>query len=198
MLQYITREDSKYSIAEQCQMFIEGGGAWIQLHVPDADDSMIRELASELIPLCRETSTILMLENRPELAKELGLHGLHITLDSGLDASFIRESFGPEAIIGVEVTEASSIVALDKADIDYVTLPAFLSEEKKAGIVRLTREADCNMPIVFEGDFSLENVEKPLILGASGICTGKHIIEAHDPVEYTEKLIGLLRNFTTT
>ena len=195
MLQFITIPDAAYSIAEQCQMAIEGTCQWIQLHLPEGtDDSEVRELAAELVPLCKETATILMLENRPELAQELGLHGVHITLDSGLNAANIREQFGPEAIIGVEVTEPSSILALKGADIDYVTLPPFLSIEKRSEIVREAQKGGNEMPVVFAGDFRIEDTPETIAAGASGICTGKYIVEAHDPVKYTEDLIKALRD----
>lgn len=194
MLQYLTQPADKYSIAEQCQMVIEGGCAWIQLHLPDADDTEIRELAAELIPLCKETSTILMLENRPELAKELGLHGVHLTLDSGFNAAKIREDFGPEAIIGIEVAEPSAILALKGADIDYVSLPSSLGDEKRKHIVDEANSAGNEMPVVFEGNYGPEDAGYVTSLGASGICTGSRIAQAHDPVEYTGRLIDALRN----
>ena len=193
MLQFITQPETKYSIAEQCQMVIEGGGQWIQLHLPDADDAHIRELAAELIPLCRETATILMLENRPFLAKELGLHGVHITLDSGLNAKKIREDFGPEAIVGVEVKEPSSIIALKDADIDYVTLSASLDDARRKEIVDVAAAAGNIIPVVFEGNYTPDNVAQTLTLGAAGVCTGKHITEAKDPVSYTEQMLKVLK-----
>ncbi len=194
MLQYLTQPTDKYSVAEQCQMVIEGGCAWIQLHLPDADDAAIRELATELIPLCKETSTILMLEDRPELAKELGLHGVHLTLDSGFNAAKIREDFGPEAIIGIEVTEPSAILALKGADIDYVTLPASLTDERRQQIIEEANTAGNEMPVVFVGDYQPDDAERITRLGASGVCTGYRIIQAEDPVGYTEKFIEALRN----
>lgn len=45
MLQFIAESNERYSIAETVQMAIEGGCRWIELHMPDSDDSEIREVA---------------------------------------------------------------------------------------------------------------------------------------------------------
>ena len=192
MLQFKTQPTDTYSVPEQCQMVIEGGCQWIQLSCADADDATIRELAAELIPLCRESDTILMLENHPDLAKELGLHGIHITLGSGLNAASVREDFGPEAIIGIEVTDAASITALKGADIDYVSLPATISHADRAAIVALAAQGGNEMPVVFEGDYTVDNVTDALRHGASGVCTGSAIVTADDPVSYTTQMIDTL------
>lgn len=196
MLQYLTQNTDKYSVAEQCQMVIEGGCSWIQLHMPQADDSVIRELSSELIPLCKETSTILMLENKPHLAQELGLHGVHLTLDSGLDARKIREEFGPEAIIGVEVGIAASILALKGADIDYVTLPYGMSLKQCQEIIDTAAKGGNEMPVVICSDYGVEDLQSVMATGAQGICTGNRIICAADPVTYCERMIDTLHGLS--
>lgn len=193
MLQYITQPETRYSIAEQCQMVIEGGCEWIQLHLPTWDDSAIRELARLLIPLCKESSTILTLENRPELAKELGVHGIHLTSDSGLKAAEIREEFGPEAIIGTDVRTAAEIIALKDSDIDYVTVSEDIPNADKKEIIEQAALAGNIMPVVARGKFLLEDVHDIFRTGISGICTGAYINEADDPVEYTALLIQKIK-----
>lgn len=176
-------------------MVIEGGCSWIQLHLPHHSDSELRDLASQLIPLCKESETILMLEDRPELAKELGLHGVHITINSGLDPLKIREDFGPEAIIGIEVDNVERILTLQKADIDYVTLPESISDNRR---VEITNAALINkniLPIVYKGAYSVDSVSQALLTGASGVCTGSFMINDEDPVEYTRQMIQRLNNY---
>lgn len=194
MLQYQTQPTDRYSIAEQCQMAIEGGCTWIQLQLPEAEDSEVRELCSELIPLCRESSTILTIEDRPELAKELGLHGVHITADSGLNAAHVREDFGPEAIIGVEVNEPASILALKGADIDYVTLRMPL--ERAARVMETACNGGNTIPIVYGGAMSLDNLADVFAAGASGLLVGGDIACADDPVRRTEEYLDRIQSIT--
>ena len=121
MLQFIAQTNDHYSVAETVQMAIEGGCRWIQLHLPELSDEDIKAMSGDIIDLCRESAAFLTIEDRPELAKELGLHGVHLTSASNRSATKLREELGPEAVIGVEVASAAAIMALRNADIDYVT-----------------------------------------------------------------------------
>lgn len=193
MLQFITQSEEKFSVVEQCQMAIEGGSGWIQLHIPDKSEAEIREIAELLIPLCRETGTILTIEDNPVLTKELGVHGVHLSLDSGLKASAIREEFGPEAIIGQDVTDPETILSMKDADIDYVTIPAYIDKEERVRICDTAATGGNIIPVVFSGDFAADSVSGIFKEGASGICTGRYIVDADDPVAYTALVIKNLK-----
>lgn len=192
MLQFIAETNGTYSIAEQMQMVIEGGCAWIQLRLPDVSDEGIRELAGEIIPLCKETATILTLENRIELAKDLGIHGVHIT-ETDLDPATVRQLLGPEAIIGVQVSSAASVITLQDKDIDYATFDPVMTiyDIKKA--VNEIRDAGVGIPLVATGDIPVEKVKETIDAGVNGIATGRIIAQAEDPVGYTSMIIDTLK-----
>ncbi len=192
MLQYITRNDKRYSLAEQMQMAIEGGCAWIVVGHDGTSDQELRTLAEEFLPLCRETSTILTFENRPELARELGVHGVLLS-DKELHAAKMREELGPEAIIGVVCDNAPAIVALRRADIDYVQFPAMPVSEL-ATIIMQVREAGTDTALVATGDFTPDNIYEVIAAGANGIATTAYILDAEDPVSATGALIAALNN----
>lgn len=193
MLQFIPQNsNNQYSIEEQCQMFIEGGGGWILLRTDSLSDDRIRELSAELIPLCKETSTILTIENQPELAEDLGVHGIFLTSESGKSAPVIREKFGAEAIIGVEVGSSQAILCLKGRDIDYVSLKPDLSFEQAREIIKEANEAGNEMPVVLTGNFGIEDVDDILATGALGVATGDKIVSDSDPVKYTEEFIKRL------
>lgn len=192
MLQFIAQTNDRFSVAEISQMAIEGGCRWIQLHLPDLTDDDIKEMASGIIDLCRESAAFLMLEDRPELAKDLGLHGVHLKSLTDRSAAKIREELGPEAVIGVETGDAASILALRNADIDYVTLPAQMSLDEIAALVHTVREAGIEMPVVASGDIAPEQVEAYLSAGVSGIATGMPIILSKDPVAAVEATLSAL------
>lgn len=71
MLQFIARENNRFSVPELVQMAIEGGCAWVVLDPGEMSDEVIREIAREVIPLCKETSTILTMVDHVDMAKEL-------------------------------------------------------------------------------------------------------------------------------
>ena len=197
MLQIIVENSDKYSIPELAQMAIEGNCGWIQLHMPDADDSEVREVCAELIPLCKETSTILTLEDRPELARELGIHGVHLTAAAGVSARSVRENLGPEAIIGAEVADAQSIITLKGADIDYVTLPPSLDRTRCAGIIDAATSAGCGIPVVVSAPRNINPQEIAALMAdthAAGVAMSSTVITAEpDPADTVRKIIDTLQ-----
>lgn len=192
MLQFIAEYNERYSIAETVQMAIEGGCRWIELHMPQSDDSEIREVAAELIPLCRESGVFLTIEDRPELARELGLHGVVMT-SLKTTAHKFREDLGPEAIIGLRVATTPAVVAIQNADIDYVTLPPDMPVSAIAQFMEELKSTDITTPVVATGDINLENAAAYMATGISGVATAAPAY-AKDPVEYTTRLIEALEN----
>lgn len=81
MLQFITNPSDRYSLLEEAQMAIEGGCRWIQLRMKDATDDEVRQVALELIPLCKENDTFLIIDDRVELVNELKVSGVHLGKD---------------------------------------------------------------------------------------------------------------------
>ena len=183
MLQFIAQTNDRYSVAETVQMAIEGGCRWIQLHLSEMSDDDIKALAPDIIAICRDASAFLMIEDRPELARELGLHGVHVVTVSDRSAAKIREELGPEAVIGVDVTSA---------DIDYVTLPADMAVGEITELVSTVRDAGIETPIVATGDITPEDALVYMAAGVSGIATGRPIIDAKDPVAEVRLMLDCL------
>ena len=191
MLQFISGPSEKYTVAEEIQMAIEGGCKWVIMAYDGQSDSDVRETALQITELCRESSTILTFENRPELARELGVHGVWLT-DPEIHARKVREELGPEAIIGVEIKSPATAVALATMDIDYASFEPNASLESLIERTAEVRDAGCKLPLVAVGDFSSANVKEVMSTGVSGIATGKAIIEAPDPISEIEKMLNLL------
>lgn len=191
MLQFIAQPNDQYSIPEQAQMAIEGGCQWIQLRVPDMSDAELRELASELVPLCKENMTILTIENHVDIAKELGIHGVHLRGEN-IKPMAVRELLGPEAIIGVEVALASTALMYVSADIDYVTFPPSVVPERIGENIEALRSAGFELPVVAEGNFQPSEIPSLLKIGINGIAVGREIGESREPVKKTEELLNAL------
>lgn len=191
MLQYITTQDTRHSLSEQMQMAIEGGCSWIVIGYDGTDDSELRTIADEFLPLCKETSTILTFENRPELARDLGVHGVLLS-DKKFNAPQLRQELGPEAIIGVVCDSVPAIDLLCKADIDYVQFPP-MPLERIAGLVAGIRESGIKMPLVASGNFTPSGIPDVIAAGVNGIATTSYIADSANPVEATEEMIAALK-----
>ena len=151
MLQFIAQINNKYSVAELAQMAIEGGCHWIELDLPEASDDFVRATALELKELCVETGTFLTIADRPEVAREAGLHGVQLRGANASRAAAVRDELGAEAIIGIEAANAAAVLNIQNLDIDYATLPLGMPVAEVRQIVETIRKADMSLPIVARG-----------------------------------------------
>ncbi len=206
MLQFITKESEEYSIAELVQMAIEGGCRWVQLRMKDVPDSEVSAVARELIPMCSETDTFLIIDDRVEVVNELKVSGVHLGPDD-MSPREARELLGPHAVIGVTCHSAADILALRGLDIDYVGLGPFrhtttkknlaplLGLEGYRTIIKEVREAGMEIPIVAIGGITLDDVDDLMATGVNGLAVSGAIADAQDPVKATELFIEKLNKY---
>lgn len=174
-------------------MAIEGGCTWIQLRMPDGyATDYLREVGDDLVAMCREASAFLIFEDMPEEARDMGVHGVHLTIGGVARAAEVRELLGPEAVVGVELATLTEIDAARAADIDYVSLPSSMSIERAAELIASVRAAGNEMPIVACGDINVYDIPVIKAAGFSGVAVGRAISEASDPVSATEEFITAL------
>lgn len=205
MLQFITHPSDKYSIAEEAQMAIEGGCRWIQLRMKDATDEEVRQVAEEIVPMCQETDTFLIIDDRVELVNEMKVSGVHLG-KTDMPVAEARELLGPHAIIGATANTAADILALRGVDVDYVGLGPFrhtTTKERLAPVLGLegykavmaeVRAAGIEIPVVAIGGITADDVEALMATGVNGVAVSGAIINAENPVAYTENLIEKLQN----
>lgn len=198
MLQYILAENGHYPVAELAQMAIEGGCMWISLHLPDMSDHDIKDmLVPDVISMCREAGVFLTIDDRPDLARELGLHGVRLSREwfaANHDATpaSVREDMGPEAVIGIETVDASAVLPMVPADIDFVTVPASAGGGRMETFVKAVRESGVTIPLVAEGDFAEEDIPSLFAMGFNGIAVGRQITDAADPVTETGSILDII------
>lgn len=194
MLQFIAKENGRYSVPEQVQMAIEGGCRWVVICMPGASDAEIREVAKEVIPLCMEGSTLLTIENHVELAKELGIHGMLLT-DPEIDIAATREYCGPEAIVGCTVYDPESSLVLKDADVDYLAFPYGLDLDSVGGFVRSLRSGGVVAPLVATGAYPLGCIDALMSAGVSGVALDVTIADTSDPMTVTSEIINMLSQY---
>lgn len=205
MLQFITHPSDSYSIVDEVRMAIEGGCRWVQLRMKDASDEEVRETALQLIPMCKETDTFLVIDDRVNVVNDLKVSGVHLGKND-MDPLKARELLGPHAIIGITANTADDILKYKGKDVDYVGLGPFrftttkeklspvLGLEGYAEIVKQVREAGMNIPIVAIGGITTDDIEPLMATGVNGIAVSGIIISAENPVTTTAEIMKRLLN----
>lgn len=200
MLQFITHKSDRFSIAEEVKMVIDGGCRWVQLRMKDVSDEEVKSVAEQIIPMCQETDTILVIDDRVELTMDLKVHGVHLGKND-MPAVDAREYLGAGAIIGVTANTAQDIIAYKKVDVDYVGLGPFRYTTTKSNlspiigldgyrdIITEVRNAGVELPIVAIGGITLEDVAELMSTGVNGVAMSGAILSAENPTEYTKRVI---------
>jgi thiamine-phosphate pyrophosphorylase len=124
------------AFAEQLRTAISGGDVGsFQLRMKDADDKSIKAAAAHLLPICREHDIAFIINDRPDIAMEVGADGAHLGQD---DLSFwpidkTRQIMGPDFVIGISCHDSSHMAMQAGEDgADYVAFGAFHPTKSKS------------------------------------------------------------------
>lgn len=206
MLQFITNTESPVSPVEQVKGVIAGGCRWVQVRMKDASDEEITRVVEEIKPLCLETETFLILNDRVELAKKLDVGGVHLGKTDMLPSK-ARMILGPAAVIGVTANTIDDVIAVRSLDVDYIGLGPFRYTETKKnlapilgieGIRKISEEMErleINIAHVAVGGIRLEDVDALMKAGANGLAVSGAIAFAKDIEKETRRFIEALEPF---
>lgn len=187
MLQFITRPGAgQYTPVEQIRLVIEGGCRWVEIDIPGATDNEIRNVAMDVIRQCEDTNTFLMIRGHIDVVEELRVSGIHVaTVEEGAAA---RKRLGAHAIVGVDATDAATVKALKKEDLDYAAIDASDLGRLRETVDELRRDG-VDEPVVATGDITIDNVADVLATGVNGVAMSDAIASAPDPMLYTGRVL---------
>ena len=149
-----------------------GDVSCIQLRLKDVSDDDWRRATLALMPIAQERDVAFILNDRADLAADLGCDGVHIGQDD-MPYAEARARLGRDAIIGV-TCKASRDLALDAAEAgaDYVAFGAFYESNTKQVTMPASLEivewwADATMvPSVAIGGITADNAAPVVQAGA--------------------------------
>jgi thiamine-phosphate pyrophosphorylase len=145
-----------------------GNVACVQLRLKDVEDDEIRRVCDVLRPVVQDRDAAFLMNDRPDLAVELGCDGVHVGQE---DAAYedARRIVGADAIVGVTCHNSRDLAfAAGEAGADYVAFGAFYPTTTKAP--KSTAEIETleawtmmtTVPSVAIGGITVENC-KPLV-----------------------------------
>lgn len=112
--------------------------AVLQIRLKDVADAELRRIARRLIPIGQEAGAAVLINDRPDLAAELGADGVHV---GQTDASCARARaiIGPDRVVGVTCHDSRHLaMKAGEAGADYVAFGAFFPTATKAAPSRAT------------------------------------------------------------
>jgi thiamine-phosphate pyrophosphorylase len=147
-----------------------GDVAALQIRLKPADDAAVRAAVAALAPVARRRGVAVLLNDRPDLAKETGCDGVHIGQQDATLAE-ARRIMGPDAMIGVTCHDDREL-AWDAAEggADYVAFGAFYPTDTQT----TTHRPELELLTVWQ-----ETVEAPCVaIGGITVDTAQDLARA--------------------
>ena len=117
-----------------------GDVAAVQLRLKGADDDAVRRACAQLMPVCHARDVAFIVNDRPDLAAELGADGVHIGQED-TDHAAARRLVGDNAIVGLSCHDSRHLaMEAAAAGADYVAFGAFHPSATKAPKARAKLE----------------------------------------------------------
>jgi thiamine-phosphate pyrophosphorylase len=99
---------------------IEGGVDVVQLRDKDLDARLLIARARVAAEVCRAHGVPFVLNDRPDLALEVGADGVHVGQDDA-PVSLARRILGPGAIVGLSTHSESDLADAADEDVSYIS-----------------------------------------------------------------------------
>jgi thiamine-phosphate pyrophosphorylase len=172
--------------AETVEAAVRGGATMVQLREKDTAPEEFIRLGRELLAVTRRYGALLIINDHPTIAKEIGADGVHVGREDPPVAE-ARALLGPEAIIGAscygEVTRA---VAAEHEGADYVAFGTPFPSPTKAkrtdislGIFQEVKR-QVHVPVFAIGGITVDNARQVIDAGADGLAVVSGVFAASD------------------
>lgn len=167
--------------ADQLEQALQSGDvACFQLRLKGASDDFVLAAGRKLMPVCRAHDVVFIVNDRADLAKDLGADGVHLGQTDGSVAE-ARALLGFEREIGVTCHDSIHLAyEAGEAGADYVAFGAFYPTETKPSthspeveLLAVFSEAT-EVPVVAIGGITAENCAPLVQAGAHflAVCAG--------------------------
>ena len=158
-----------------------GDVAAVQIRLKPATDDQIRAAVRRLAPVIQAAGAAVILNDRPDLALELGCDGVHVGQEDASVAQ-ARRLMGPDAMIGATCHDSRHLaMEAAEAGADYVAFGAFFPTDTKQtthrpepDVLTIWQET-MEIPCVAIGGITLDNVAGIARAGADFVAVSAGI-----------------------
>jgi thiamine-phosphate pyrophosphorylase len=165
---------------------VAGGVEVVQLREKEMPDDELVAVANAARALCERIGALLIVNDRPHVAAEVGADGVHVGQDD-MSVEDVRRLVGDDMLIGLSTHAPQEIDAVDPGLVDYIGVGPIHETPTKPGrpavgleLVRYAA-AHASVPFFAIGGLDETNVGEVLGAGASKVCVVRAITEAEDP-----------------
>lgn len=178
---------------------IEGGVTLVQLREKNLPREKLIKLAKEILSVLKRYNIPLIINDSPEIAREVGAQGVHLGMKD-ISPEHARAMLGPKAIIGLSIESLSSFSELNLRGVDYLALsPTFLTLTKTDTAPPLGLEGIrelrgfTSLPLVAIGGVNEGNASEVIKAGADGIAVISALMSSPTPRRTAQALRDQIR-----
>jgi thiamine-phosphate pyrophosphorylase len=182
---------------ETVEAAVRGGATMVQLREKTAPREEIVRLGRELLAVTRRYGALLIINDHPSVAQEVGADGAHVGREDPSVAE-TRALLGPQAIIGASCySEVGRAVAAEQEGADYVAFgtpfPSPTKTKRTDISLEIFRQAKqrVKVPVFAIGGITLANTPQVIAAGVDGVAIVSGVFGAPD-VEAAARAIARL------
>jgi thiamine-phosphate pyrophosphorylase len=173
---------------------VAGGVTLVQLRDPHIGGREFLARAVALIADLDPSGVPLIVNDRVDVAHAAGAAGVHVG-QSDLPPDAARVILGPDAVVGLSITDPGQLAAVDPRVVDYLGVgPVFATGTKPDAAAALGLDGTCaiveatGLPSVAIGGIDLSNAAAVMATGVAGLSVVSAISAAEDPRAAAEAL----------
>jgi len=186
-------EDHTRSLPDLVRAAVAGGVDVVQLREKHLPDDELVAVAKALQALCERIGALLIVNDRPVVAREAGAGGVHVGQED-IPVGEVRELVGPDMLIGLSTHARDEIDAREASKADYIAVGPVHETPTKPGrpavgldLVRYAA-AHARRPFFAIGGLDAANLADVLDAGARRVVVLRAIAAARDPEDAAREL----------
>ena len=165
---------------------VAGGVDVVQLRDKHLEARQVLARGQVLQRLCRDLGVPFVLNDRPDLALEIGADGVHVGQDDAPPA-LVRRVLGPDVVVGLSTHGPPDLAGASSQPVDYLSAGPVVPTPTKPGrpgtgedyVRQAVEEAD--VPVFVTGGVTPERVAPLAALGVRHFVVVRWVTEADDP-----------------
>ncbi|SHI81872.1 hydroxymethylpyrimidine kinase / phosphomethylpyrimidine kinase / thiamine-phosphate diphosphorylase [Malonomonas rubra DSM 5091] len=185
-LYLITDENRDGRLAQKVEAALKGGAAIVQYRAKEVRPDDRHKMAQKLRDLCTEYGAKLIINDLPELARDINADGVHLGQDD-MPAVQARQILGGGKIIGISTHSVEEALKAEAQGADYIAIGSIFPTGTKddttlvgLDMLRNVRKA-VRVPLVAIGGITPEGAFEALEAGADSVAVISGVMADSDP-----------------
>lgn len=184
------------SSEEIAEVALAAGVRVIQVREKEGSVRRALQIARNLREATRRYGALLLIDDRVDLALAVDADGVHVGQDD-MPVAEARRLLGPDALIGLSITEAGQLDSADSRAADYLGVGAIFPTGTKGdatltGLDVVRASTRIGSPVVAIGGIAAANAAQAIRAGADSVAVVTAITQADDPGAATAELLRVV------